>query len=88
MSIEMQDALNADKLAYLGWKQTGITARGNERITWWRKAGHQFPQHFALWLELSGAVRLIAEVETGIESFAGTDTSQKSRKYSNATASP
>ena len=59
-------AINAQEqaeyfLGLQGWVQTGTTYRhqGRERITWWRKAGKEFPQHFALWLERSGAVRLL-----------------------------
>ncbi len=49
--------------AYLrsrGWRYSGLTQQPHQVITWWRKSGREFPQHFALWLEQSGAVRLIA----------------------------
>ncbi len=47
----------------LGWRMTGITEHPGKgqhwRITWWRKRGREYPQHFALWLERTGAVKLI-----------------------------
>ncbi len=47
-----------------GWRITDVTTRDAQnhivQITWWRKAGREFPQHFALWLERSGAVRLLS----------------------------
>lgn len=43
-----------------GWRIAEIEPYGpHQVITWWRKAGREFPQHFALWLERSGAVRLL-----------------------------
>ncbi len=42
-----------------GWHRLDTTAVKGEQFTWWRKAGREFPQHFALWLEQSGAVRLL-----------------------------
>lgn len=50
----------ADFLRSKGWQQSVELDRYGHPVTWWRKAGREFPQHFALWLERSGAVRLLA----------------------------
>ena len=44
-----------------GWFPMATSAYGlSEQITWWRhKTGREFPEHFAVWLERSGAVGLL-----------------------------
>ncbi len=49
-----------------GWRQTDVTPYSNHtQITWWRKLGREFPHHFALWMERTGAVKLL---DTAIQS--------------------
>lgn len=54
----MQD--QAELLTATGWEKTDVTFRrvggsglgaGREQITWWKKNGHEYPQHLAVWLE-------------------------------------
>lgn len=48
------------------------------------KGGHEFPQFFALWLERSGAVRLIAEAETWLQSHTRNRQRPNARKSGDA----
>ena len=44
-------------LVLAGWQHAGTEWRrgrgkGEESVTWWRKGGHEIPQHLAVWLQL------------------------------------
>ncbi len=72
-------------LTMRGWRISDVTYRGNEQITWWRKAGREFPQHFALWLERTGAVSLIghSEAEIGRQAIRKSVSSRKACEAGN-----